>query len=455
MRNLGCDTYWRSHVMGVNAKVPAAGGYVTAVNFDNAATTPPLCSVMDAVVAFAPWYSSIHRGAGYKSVMSSGLYDEARETVKQFVRAGQDDVVVFTKNTTESINLLAHVLAQSGEKRIILTSDMEHLANDLPWRSRFDVEYCGIDSDGRLLLEDFQRKLETNAARIALVAVTAASNVTGYVNPVHDLARMAHRHGVKIFVDGAQLVPHAPCLMNTRISEERIDFLAFSAHKLYAPFGVGVLLGPQADLAASSPLLQGGGAVDLTSQQFVEWDTPPERFEAGTPNVMGVVALTAAIKTLQGIGLDAIHDYERRLIAFALEELSNIPGITIYSSRGCREERVSLVSFTLDGMDHAALAQALSHEAGIAVRSGLFCAHPYVEKLLGLTEDDLHYYHTHADADVPGLVRISFGLYNTLAEIERFNKFLRHIAANSRYYNGKYGKAQRMRCGNPRNHDFC
>lgn len=448
--------YLRSLVVGVDTKVPIEGGFAKAINFDNAATTPPLYSVMDAIVSFAPWCSSVHRGKGYKSVLTSELYDEAREIVKQFVKAGKDDVVIFTKNTTESINLLAHTMAQICDKNIVLTSDMEHLANDLPWRSRFQTEYICLDENGRLSISDAEEKLKKHTGRVALIAVAAASNVTGYVNPVHELAALAHRHGAKIFVDGAQLVPHMPFAMNTAKADQRIDFMAFSAHKMYAPFGTGILIGPGQELTRAEPLLMGGGAVDLTSQQFVEWDIPPGRFEAGTPNVMGVLALVTAIKSLSEAGLAAIHEYEHKLIRFALEGLSTIPGLAIYSTTDRNEARVSLVSFSLAGMDHGLVAQALSQEAGIAVRNGLFCAHPYVEKLLKLSDDDLDYYHTHDDVRVPGLVRISFGLYNTMEEVELFIKTLRRIAANPLYYNDKYKDCLRLeRCLNPLKSEFC
>lgn len=451
------SSYLRSLVVGANTQVPVmSGGYVTAVNFDNAATTPPFCAVMDEIIAFAPWYSSVHRGKGYKSIVTSELYEQARQTVKQFIRAGAADTVVFTKSTTESINLLANVLANDGGKNLILATDMEHLANDLPWRRYCKVDYACLDAFGRLSLKNVEDKLKQHKGKVALVAVTGASNVTGYLNPVHSIARLAHKYGAKIFVDGAQLVPHMPFCMNTGQAAERIDFLAFSAHKMYAPFGTGVLVGNNEELAQAEPLLWGGGAVGLTSQQFIEWDNAPGRYEAGTPNVMGVVALAAAIRAFEANGLQMIHQYESGLISAVIAGLADISGIQLYSVPACDDERVSLISFTMEGIDHGLLAQALSQEAGIAVRNGLFCAHPYVEKLLKISEKELDFYHTHDDAPVPGLVRVSLGLYNTIQEVELFLRTVRRIAANPSFYVKKYQNVIRndQRC-NSRQSDFC
>lgn len=438
------DNDLRRLVAGVNTKVPITGGKtVTAINFDNAATTPPFHAVMNRIVEFAPWYSSVHRGKGYKSVLSSDLYEKAREMVHKFVGADPSQVVIFTKNTTESANLLAHVLGNVRTDQIILSTEMEHLANDLPWRAGFTTDYVRTDSDGRLSLANLEAKLKAHQGKVGLVTVTGASNVTGYMNPIRQIARTAHRHGAKIFVDAAQLAPHAPVDMKPANSPEHIDYLAFSAHKMYAPFGVGVLIGPKDDFARTEPLLAGGGAVDLVSRRFVEWGPPPARHEAGTPNIMGLVALTAAIATLNDSDLRSVHAYENSLIRHAINGMKTIPGLTLYCipDREQPEDddsRVSLISFTLKEVPHGLLAEILSGEAGIAVRNGLFCAHPYVEKLLGFTQQELEYYHTHEDVIVPGLVRISFGLYNTFGEVDIFIDLLARIAHNPRRYIERY-----------------
>lgn len=440
MRNEQLSSHLRNLVVGTETKVPLLNGrYVTAINFDNAATTPPLSSVMEEINNFVPWYSSIHRGKGYKSVLSSNVYEDARKVVADFVGADESkDAIIFTKNTTESINILAYTLFQENREQIILSTDMEHLANDLPWRSKFKVDFVKTDAYGRLSLEDLERKLSGYKGKVKLVTVTGASNVTGFINPIHKIARLAHKYGAKILVDGAQLVPHAPFNMLPYDAEEHIDYLAFSAHKMYAPFGIGVLIGPKETFEKGTPTYQGGGAVRLVSHQFIEWDSPPAKDEAGTPNVIGALALVASIKTLDHVGMKVIDHYERELIGLLIEGLKTIPGLTLYSHANSEEKRVSLISFNIEDIPHYLLAEMLSHEGGIAVRNGLFCAHPYGEKLLKLTDKELEYYHKNHDVHLPGMVRASLGLYNNAEEINRFVDRLSKIVRRKTYFKSKY-----------------
>lgn len=442
MREDRLASYLRSMVVGTDASVPLANGeYTIGINFDNAATTPPLKHVMREIVRFAPWYSSIHRGAGYKSILSSDLFEQSRTVIKQFVKAdAEKDVVIYTKNTTESINMLAYALADL-DSDVVLSTDMEHLANDLPWRDKFKVDYIAIDQCGRLSLESLKDKLNRHQGRVKIVAVSGASNVTGYINPIHSIAKLAHEYGAKIVVDGAQLVPHCPIDMKPHDSEEHIDYLAFSAHKMYAPFGGGVLIGPKEDFENTEPVYKGGGIAKLVTHGFIEWDGPPYKEEAGTPNAMGVIALVAAIKALNQVGLDVVHRYEVNLIRYVIEGLTTIPGVRLYSCGEDREARVSLISFTMRGMHHKLLSEILSLEAGISVRNGLFCAHPYVEKLLNLSDADIDYYYNNPNARFPGLVRISLGMYNTYHEIDVLLELLYDIARNKEYYKQKYSEA--------------
>ena len=444
MKNVELGAYLRKLVIGVGTKVPLANGeYVNEINFDNAATTPPFFSVMREITDFAPWYSSIHRGTGHKSIVSSDLYEQGREVIKRFVNADQArDVIIYTQNATESINMLAYKLSQNDKKQIIISTDMEHLANDLPWRDKFQVEYVAIDEEGKLSLYDLEQKLVKNQGRVKLVTVTGASNVTGYINPIHQVAQLAHQYGAQILVDGAQLVPHAPIDMKPYDSPEHIDYLVFSAHKMYAPFGIGVLIGPKETFDKGKPVYQGGGNVRLVSHRFIEWDSPPGKDETGTPNVIGVAALIGAIETLSSIGMNVIHQYESNLIDYAIEGLKKIPHVTLYCYNERNEKRVSLISFNIQGLSDNILAQILSREAGIAVRNGLFCAHPYVEKLLNLSNDDLEYFHNNHDAPVPGLVRISFGLYNNYNEIDILLEVLHRIVRKRYYYREKYKNIQ-------------
>jgi len=415
------------------------GRQVTAINLDNAATTPPFLAVLQAIERFAPWYSSIHRGKGYKSVATTEIYESGRDVVKRFVNADKTkDTLIYTKNTTESINLLAHVLQQDQKTRVVLSTEMEHLANDLPWRERFNVKYVKVDQFGRLSIDDLENKLQESQGSVKLVTVAGASNVTGYVNPIHTIAEMAHHYGAQIHVDGAQHIPHLAFDMKPFDSPEHIDYLSFSGHKMYAPFGTGVLIGPRNVFQNTEPFLKGGGAVRLVSRNFVDWDDPPARDEAGTSNVMGVVALVAAIKELQSLNMDIVHNCERQLIAHAIERMQTIRFIHPYCSQEKDEARISLISFAVEGINHHVIAQILSDEFGIAVRSGLFCAHPYVEKLLHMSPKDLEAFHRDPHRPFPGLVRISLGLYNQLAEIDIFLNAIAKIAGNREHYRDKF-----------------
>lgn len=435
----------RRLVVGVDTKVPLlTGEYVTAINLDNAATTPPLCAVMQEIEEFAPWYSSIHRGTGHKSLFSSDVYEKGRDIIKRFVNADiKQDVVVYTKNTTEAINALSNALCQQTRESVVISTWMEHLANDLPWRKNFKVEYTDIDDCGRLSITDLENKLKKHQGNIKIVTVTGASNVTGYVNPIYKIARLVHKYGAKILVDGAQLVPHAPVDMLPHDSPEHIDYLVFSAHKMYAPFGIGILIAPKETFAGKEPLCKGGGAVSLVSHKFVDWDLAPYKEEAGTSNVMGVAALIGAIKKLEQVNMRKIYEHEKALFDYMFSQLSSIDAIEIYRCAAKGEDRIGIISFALPEIHHAQLAKMLAYESGIAVRSGLFCAHPYVERMLGLSNEDLCYYQKHPELPFPGLVRVSLGMYNTADEIDVFIKQLRCIVGNINKYKQKYEDIQK------------
>jgi len=431
---------FRNLVAGVDTTVPLTNNtYVTAINFDNAASTPPFLSVMQEINNFAPWYSSVHRGTGYKSILSTQVYEGGRQVIKDFVKADQDkDVVIYTKSTTESINMLAYLLCENDKNQVILSTWMEHLANDLPWRDKFTVDYVEIDDYGRLRLDDLENKLQKYGGRVKLVTVTGASNITGYVNPIHEIAIIAHKHGTKILVDGAQLVPHIAVDMKPFDSPEHIDFLVFSAHKMYAPFGTGVLIGPQDFFARREPVYKGGGDVKLVTHRSIYWEEPPAKDEAGSPNVIGVIALTAAIKTMQNIGLDRIEAHENDLTNYAMDRLKYLPDIELYTHSQMDKRKVGIIPFNIRGVHHELTAKILAGEDGIAVRHGLFCAHPYTERLLKITPEEVDYAANDSDKPFPGLVRASFGLYNNSLEVDRFIIALQKIITNKSHYINKY-----------------
>lgn len=395
---------------------------------DNAATTPVFKSVLKAVCSFVPQYSSVHRGSGKKSQAASEIFEECRRKVLGFVKGDSThDVLIFTKNTTDAINKLSRQLAGSHRDTVICT-DMEHHSNDLPWRNNFNVCYVRSDKFGRLCLNDFEDKLRKLSNKVRLVAVTGASNVTGYINDIHQIAEAAHKYGAEIFVDAAQLAPHAEIDIRKPETAGHIDYLAFSSHKMYAPFGAGVLISPRQTFSHGSPDHQGGGTVKLVTHDTVIWEDTPYRDEAGTPNLIGAVAMAAAVETLTSIGMKNISDYEEELTCYAMEKLNNVPNITLYNNTPEKTERISVIPFNINGIYHEELSFRLAAEAGIAVRSGCFCAQPYVQKLLGLNREEVLLHHiNNTGTKRPGMVRISFGLYNKKNEIDALTDYLVQI----------------------------
>lgn len=430
---------WKKLVVGTNCQVPTISGKrVASVNFDSAATTSPLHGVMERVFHFSEVYSSVHRGLGYKSMVSSDVYERGRAQLMRFVGADvKKYTLIYTKHTTEALNLLAHIMGQrlSKGKDVILVSGMEHLANYLPWRMVGQVDVVPVDEKGRLSCDTLEMMLARYGGRVKVVCITGASNVTGYTNPLGKVARTVHRHGAMLVVDGAQIAPHRRVDMMGQSSEESIDFFAFSAHKMYAPFGCGALIGRQDVLAEARPLLVGGGVARFVTHSSLDWNESPYREEAGTPNVIGVTAWTEAIRILTDIGQTELERWERYLLRSLTRELNAIDGIHLY---GGEEDCVSLLSFTLDGIDHRMVSRILSYEDGIAVRSGMFCAHPYVVRLLGMREEEIDYYRNHREEPLPGLVRVSLAFCNTEDDIDRLVRLLKHIVRHKRTYREKY-----------------
>jgi len=433
----------RHRILGVEQEVPLLDGQmVPYVNFDNAASTPPLVDVMEALTQFLPFYSSVHRGTGFKSRLSTETYDDAHRIITAFVGADPaTNTVIFGKNTTEAINKLSYRLALPTDA-VVLSSQLEHHSNDLPWRRTAQVVHVRATPDGQLDEEDFDRQLARYDRRVALVSVTGASNVSGFMPPIHRLARKAHAAGARVLVDAAQLAPHRRVDMRPDDDPEHLDFVVLSAHKMYAPFGTGALVGPKDVFLQSAPEYQGGGTVDVVTLDDVHWADVPDREEAGSPNVVGAVAMAAAAVALMDIGMDAIAEHEARLVAHCLERLREFPGVVVYgdSDPARAHTRVGAIPFNLTGVSHALLAAVLGYEAGIGVRHGCFCAHPYVVHLLQLSEADAAAWRaqvlTGDKSNMPGMVRVSFGCYNTVDEIDRLVDMLARISQGD--FQGQY-----------------
>ncbi|MFG2309563.1 aminotransferase class V-fold PLP-dependent enzyme [Streptomyces sp. NPDC048566] len=416
-------------VLGRDVTVPlVTGGEVAYAALDYAASAPALQRVWDDVAAYAPYYGSVHRGAGYLSQLSTDLFENARATVAGFLGCRADDQVVFTRSTTDSLNLLAAALPAGCR---VFVFETEHHAALLPWRDA-DVTCLDAPRTPDEAVATLERAL---AARDphgpALVCVTGASNVTGELWPVRELAAAAHAHGARIVLDAAQLAPHHP----VSVRDLDVDWVAFSGHKLYAPFGSGVLAGRCDWLRAAEPYLAGGGASRTVRRSAdggldVTWHEGAARHEAGSPNVIGAHAVASACKALAEEGFDNLIARERHLIRTVRAGLADLPEVRFLSLFGDDAPRVGVLSFVVEGWNSSHFAAALSAEYGIGVRDGLFCAHPLVRTLLGGEPGAGG--ECGAPEAAPGgqalnAIRVSFGAGTPDEHVERFVRAVREL----------------------------
>jgi len=429
----------RRDVVGIDTKVPLLDGSQRPYIFlDNAASTPTFGSVLKCIAEFLPWYAGVHRGVGLKAVVATNVYEETHRIAGEFVGADlAQNSVLFGKNTTESINKLARRL-NFAPGDIVICTMMEHHSNDLPWRKFANVVHAAIRPGGAIDTDDLRRLLEVHRGKVKLVAVSGASNVTGICSPIHDMAEWAHAAGARIFVDAAQLVPHRPVDILPNRDPRHIDFLAYSAHKIYAPFGIGVLVGPTEFFANGEPDMVGGGTVSYVGADEVEWGGLPQKEEAGSPNVIGAVALSEALTILKSVGMATIAGHERTLLEYAIPRVTKMPGVHVYGPTKDFSNKVGVIPFTVEGMDHSLVATILSVEGGIGVRNGNFCAQPYMRKLLDVTpEEEKSKRAARCDNPIlPGMVRASFGCYNNEDDVDLFVEMLGRIV--KREYKGKY-----------------
>lgn len=392
-------------VVGADLPVPVVtGGTLPYANLDYAASAPALAEVAEHIATALPYYASVHRGAGYASQVSTALLENARACVGRFVDARPDDVVVFVRNTTDALNLLASALPEdtapdSGTARggSVLYLDIEHHANLVTWQRRGHVVLEAAPTI-RETLSDLDAALA--ATPTALVAVTGASNVTGELLPIKRIARIAHRHGARVVVDAAQLAPHR----RISLRESGVDYVAFSGHKLYAPYGAGALVGRRDWLDAAPAYLAGGGAVREVTTESTEWAAAPARHEAGTPNVLGAAALAKACETLAAQGEASLSAHEEALRDRLINGLTRNAEVSVLRIWADSTDSIGVVAFTVAGFDAGLVAAYLSAEHAIGVRDGRFCAHPLLARL-GFGKD--------------GAVRASFGVGSTTADVDR------------------------------------
>jgi len=415
-------------LVGDGMPVPCVDGTERPyLSFDAAASTGALSQVLAAVEAFVPWYSSVHRGAGYKSQLATAAYEDARAAALSFARPGRrpagDDVAIICRNTTEALNHLAYRLRLSRQD-VVVTTVVEHHANLLPWSRAATCRHVECGPDGTVSVGAVEAALDERPAP-RLLAVTGASNITGWLPDTGQIITAAHHRGIPVVVDAAQLAPHRPLPADA-------DFLAWSGHKMYAPFGAGILVGPREQFADGDPFLAGGGAVDLVDLDEVVWTGPPDREEAGSPNVIGAVALHAAIDALDKIGWPALIAHDRRIARSLRRGLATIPGVRLLGP-GPDVETLPVAAFTVQGVPHALVAARLAAEEAIGVRHGCFCAHPYLMRLLGLGREEVRQYRDQVRrgdrSAMPGAVRASAGINTTDDDVQRLLAAVARVAA--------------------------
>ncbi|ADB32050.1 Cysteine desulfurase [Kribbella flavida DSM 17836] len=408
--------------VGADLLVPLADGRVTDyANFDHGASAPCLESVRRAVEVALPSYASVHRGNGYASRITTQWYERARREVHGFVGAREDDQVIFTRQTTDALNLLARAVPADAT---VIVFESEHHAALLPWPAERTIRLAAPTS-GTGAVTAVADALRQAPEGPRLVVVAGASNVTGEIFPIAELAAVARAHGARTCLDAAQLAPHRP----VDIAALDVDWVALSGHKLYAPYGAGALIGRADWLDAADPYLYGGGATAAVGAGTTVWNEGPARHEGGSPNVIGAIALAAACAAVSR-HRDAIEQHERSLLARLRTGLAQIPEVTTYSLFGAEADRVGTVCFTVRGISSTLVSAALSAEYGIGVRDGKFCAHPLVGHLLQDSPE-------HGTA-----VRASLGLGTTREHVDRLVGAIRTLATQgprSQYEESAHG----------------
>lgn len=444
----------RSAFTGIETEYPLADGSTAQRTYLDSAASNLRLTVADEIVHRAlQHYANTHSELHFGARIMTHLYHQAHEIVGSFVDASDDYTVVFTgSGVTGGLNRMARVLAQRRPERdVVITTLMEHHANDLPHRKHVgNVVHVPLEKDpdgeaGRVDMAGLRSAVAEYADRLNYVAVTAASNVTGITNPVHEIAELAHEVGALCVVDAAQSAAHMPFSVQGGGPDEAIDVLCMSGHKIYAPGSPGVIVARKALFEGLEPQEVGGGIVErVETERYEIMDDLPEREEAGTPNLPGAFRLAATLYLLGRIGMDVIEDDERRLTQYALERLEAIDGLKIYGSHRLEvAERIGVITFNLDALPHGLVTAALNDYFGIAVRNECFCAQPFVRQLLGRSGGATASVDERSGEECgpetqPGMVRVSFGLYNTKEDVDRVVDAVADIAGRPDWYRSKY-----------------
>lgn len=396
------------------------GRDVRIVQLNNAATTPPFEHTLQAVNSFLRGYGALHRGAGPRARMTVTAVEKAIQEIRKFIGCSDSHALLFTQNTSAAINQLARMFQLDPDDAIAI-SEVEHTSNALPWRynTRARVRYIKADTAGVLDLEHLQQIIRDEGGRLKLVAITGASNLTGCVTDVRRVSAIVHAAGAQLFIDAAQMAPHRPIDM----SADGIDMLALSAHKLYAPFGLGVLAIPSRMLEGA-PVDPGGGSIDMVSERDITWAPESERHQTGTWNAAGIVALGASCEEMSRVGWDAILEHESSLVRYTAERLPTVDGLTLHvpPELFAEQDRIGTFPFSLEGHHPALLTSILEHEHGLELRAGTICNHRLVRRWFGLSDTQQCAVEEQIKGGnrlaTYGVARASLGIHNTEQDID-------------------------------------
>ena len=415
-------------------EIRVAGGKSNVVRLNNAATTPPFVEVVEKVTQCMETYSAVHRGAGPYAEETIEEYEIAERQIARFIETTNDQELLFTENTTSAINQLTRMLNLT-ENDAILTSGIEHTSNYLPWRfnTKSKITAFKTNADSSFDLENMYEKIE--ALQPAIVSITGCHSLTGYIPPLREIARKVHKNGGKLFVDCAQLAPHRPL----RLKENDIDYAAFSGHKMYAPFGTGVLA-VRKELLEGQPANLGGGTIDMLSNQVI-WAKGTKKHQAGTPNVMGVIALGESMKVMKKIGWNNLINHENKLTNALVQEVNSIPKVKTYvPMEKYKENRTGVLAFNVNGLHPALVSAILDKEYRIETRNGTICSHRLVRKWLAVSDREQR----RVESEIMkgnllasyGIVRASIGVHNTEDDIEKLVSAVKQISAKGpqQYY---------------------
>ena len=379
------------------------------VYLDNAATTQKPRQVIEAITKYYEEYNSnIHRGVHFLSQIATNAYEESRDYIKNFIGAAHREEIIFTRGTTEAINLLAHsfgkAFIQEGDE--VLISEMEHHSNIVPWQMLCEdrkavLRVIPMNDQGEIIMEEYEKLL---SSKTKILAITHISNALGTINPIKEIIEKAHAYDVKVMIDGAQAVAHE----KVNVSELDCDFYCFSAHKVYGPMGIGAIYGKKELLEKMPPYQGGGEMIANVSFEKTTYNDLPFKFEAGTPNVEGAIAFKTALEYIEAIGLDTIKEYEHGLLNYATAEIQKLDDIVIY---GKAKNKAALISFLIKDI-HPFDAGTMIDQMGIALRTGHHCAQPIMDKF-----------------HIPGTIRASFAMYNSMEEVDAFIAALKKVKA--------------------------